>query len=129
MCIRVQLLWQWYRIVWTVQTHYISPTIYTFSNKCSETVLSNYFYILWSYVCFAMDARFKNKRLGDLMGIERDIILLDVYLLNFCRVSIIEEMWLAVLSEISHTNTGVWKHCIQNIGKVLNVTPAVLDRN
>jgi hypothetical protein len=54
-----------------------------------------------------MDARFKNKRLGDLMGIERDIILLDVYLLNFCRVSIIEEMWLAVLSEISHTNTGV----------------------
>jgi hypothetical protein len=54
-----------------------------------------------------MDARFKNKRLGDLMGIERDEILLGVHLLNFCEVSIVEEMWLDVLSEISHTNTGV----------------------
>jgi hypothetical protein len=54
-----------------------------------------------------MDARFKNKRLGDRMGIERDKILLGVHLLSFRKVSIIEEMWLDVLSEISHTNTGV----------------------
>ena len=40
MCITVLLLWQWYRIVWAVQTHYISPIISTFSNKCSETVFS-----------------------------------------------------------------------------------------
>jgi len=30
-----------------------------------------------------MDARFKNKRLGDLMGTERDKILLGVHLLSF----------------------------------------------
>jgi hypothetical protein len=50
-------------------------------------------------------------------------------LLNFCEVSIVEEMWLDVLSEISHTNTGVWKNCIQNTGKILNVTAALLNRN
>jgi len=54
-----------------------------------------------------MDARFKNKRLGEFMGIERDKILLGVHLLSFHKVSIIEEMWLDVLSEISHTNTCV----------------------
>jgi hypothetical protein len=54
-----------------------------------------------------MDAIFKNKRLGDLMRIEKDIILLDVHLLSFHKVSIIEEMWLVVLSEISYTSIGV----------------------
>jgi hypothetical protein len=54
-----------------------------------------------------MDARFKNERLGDLLGIERDIILLGVHLLSFHKMSIVEEMWLVVLSEISYTSTGV----------------------
>jgi hypothetical protein len=54
-----------------------------------------------------MDARFKNERLGDLMGIERDKILLGVHLLSFRKVSNVQEIWLDVLSEISHTNTGV----------------------
>lgn len=123
MCITVLLLWQWYRIVWAVQTHYISPIICTYSNKCSESVFSNCFYILWSYV----RARFKNKRLGDLMGIERDLILLGVHLLSFHKVSIVQETWLVVLSEISYTSTGVWKNSMQNIGKILKVTAAVLD--
>jgi len=43
-----------------------------------------------------MDVWFKDKRLGDRMGIERDKILLGVHLLSFCKVSIIEEMWLDI---------------------------------
>jgi len=41
------------------------------------------------------------------MGTERDKILLGVHLLSFRKVFIGEEMWLDVLSEISHTNTSV----------------------
>jgi hypothetical protein len=48
-------------------------------------------------------------------------------LLSFHKVSIIEEMWLVVLSEISYTSIGVWKNSIQNIGKILKVTTAMLD--
>jgi hypothetical protein len=48
-------------------------------------------------------------------------------LLSFHKMSIVEEMWLVVLSEISYTSTGVWKNSLQNIGKILKVTAAVLD--
>ena len=56
---------------------------------------------------YTMAVRFRNKSLGALIGTERDKILLGVHLLSFHKVFIGEEMWLDVLSEISHTNTGV----------------------
>ena len=53
MCKTVLLLWQWYRIVWAIQTHFIPPIICTFSNKCSENLFLTvstscyHLYALW----------------------------------------------------------------------------------
>ena len=89
-CMTVLLLWQRYC---RVQQDSVScpdtlhPTNYLhIHQQVFWNCVSNCFYILWSYVCSTMDARFKSKKLGDLMGIERDKILLGVHLLSFCSV-------------------------------------------